>query len=426
MRWLPAAAALVALPAGAAPVEIVPKVGADFEHFGETYRVTADRDTVTAVDDWGTFAGLLVRTPGRPATRFEAEAQAYAGRSTRRARVRFDGRLASGENAFELREETVYRVYMEDGDYALSGDHLEQRVDGWWDRRLSRRTALRLRDALWGTWYEAPDAYNLTMWTHEPRAELRFDFQELSRLRASYRYAKRDVPDSTTLAFRRHAGDAELSWWIGESASVDIAGTVERRAYPDSSVRESSWESRTDVRIELVPAERTTLRLLHENEVLRYDDPDELDFDSEWARTALQFEFHMTPALDLSLAPVTAFLTSETASQEEYVELGIEAGVDWRVGSASWIGVTNEIGRRDYTVNAAEDPVADPSFADTTATVDSASSDYVYDRLTLVLGASPRPGLTVNFFLHWQPEDHTVSRHDSDTQIVSGGVQYAF
>jgi hypothetical protein len=421
-----AAAVLATLPAAAAGLEIVPQVGADFEHFGETYRVTAERDTVTAIDDWGSFAGLVVRTPGRAPSRFEADVQAYAGSSTRRARLRFDGRLASGANAFEIRQEAAYRVFQDDGDYAVTGDHLEQRMDGWWDRRLGAGVTMRLRDAFWGTWYEDPDAYNLTMWTHEPRAEVRFDLQELSRARLGYRFAKRDVPDSTTLAYTRHGGDAELSWWIGETAGVDLAATVERREYPAASVRESSWETRTDARLELARSDRTTLRLLHEGEFFRYDEPDELDFDSAWVRSAVQIEFHRTSALDLAIAPVVAFLASATAADEEYVELGIEVGVDWRFGRTSWLGVTNEVGRRDYGVDAVDDETTGAFFAEPVDTLDSASSDYVFDRFTLMLGATPWPGLTASLFLHWQPEDHDVSRHDSDTQIASGGVQYAF
>jgi hypothetical protein len=264
------------------------------------------------------------------------------------------------------------------------------------------------------------------MWTHEPRAELRFDFHELSRVRAGFRLAKRDVPDSTTLAYRRHSGDAELSWWIGEAMSLDVAGTLQRRVFPEASVRESSWEWRSDARFEFSPGDRATLRLLHEHEMFRYDEPDELDFDSNWARTALQAAFHRSPSLDLTVAPVFAFLSSAVAPREEYLEAGIELGVDWRFGRSSWVGVTNEVGRRDYRVDAAEDPATVDPFADVDAEIDFASSDYLYDRFTLVFGASPAPGFTANLFLHWQPENHDVSRHDSDTQIVSGGVQYAF
>jgi hypothetical protein len=413
----------------AAEVEIVPKVGADFEHFGETYRITADRDTVNVIDDYGTRAGLLVRTPGRPATRFALDVEGYAGRSTRRARATFDGALRRAADSFQLRAETAYRAFTDGGDYTVSGDHLEQDVRAAWEHRLSSAWSLRFRDAFDGTWYEEPDEYNLTSWTHEPRVELGLDLGESgSRARAGYRYAVRDVPDSATLGYRRHGADAELTWYLGDTTSLDVAETAERRQYDAASVRESSWENRVDARFEFGLGDRATCRILHENEIVRFDDPDELDFDSAWARSGVQLEVHRTDDLDLSVMPIYAFLTSAMSPVEEYAEAGVELGVDWRMGRRAWLSLTNEVGRRDYEVDAVEattdvalglDAAAPPAF-------DTAYSDYLYDRLTLVFGAEPHPGVSANLFLHWQPESHDLSRDDTATQIVSGGVTYAF
>ena len=59
--------------------------------------------------------------------------------------------------------------------------------------------------------------------------------------------------------------------------------------------------------------ERATIRLVHENEIVRYDEPDELDFDSGWARTGFQVEIHRSLNVDFSIMPQYAFLTSSTA-----------------------------------------------------------------------------------------------------------------
>jgi hypothetical protein len=423
-----AALALLALaaPAGA-DVEVVPRVGADFEHFGETYRITADRDTVTAVDDYGSFAGLLLRSPGRPATGFELDVEGYAGRSTRRARARFEGRWTRASDRLEVHQEASYRVFPDSGDYTVTGDHLEERFSASWRRRLSGPWHLRLRHSFDGTWYDEPDEYNLTSWTHEPRADLDLDFGEWSRLRVGYRFGKRDVPDSTTLGYRRHGAQAELSWGAGETTNLDVAHAVERREYDAASVRESYWEHRLEARLELAAGDQATCRLVHESEILRFDEPDDLDFDSNWIRTGVQLELHRSRGLDLSLMPVHALLGSDTAPNEVYSEIGLELGVDWRLARHGWISVTNEIGRRDYEVNAAEEaPSLDLLSAAAGASLDTASSDYTYDRLTLVLGLAPWRGVSVDLFVHWQPESHEVSAHDSDTKIVSGGVSYAF
>lgn len=425
------ALALFALPARAgAEIEVVPKIGADFEHFGETYRITSDRDTVTTINDYGTLAGLLVRTRGYRPSRFAFDVEGYTGRSTRRARATFDGSLQRGSNLFQLRQQTAYRIFTDDGDYTVTGDHLQEELRATWQHRFSPSWSLRLRDAFDGTWYQDPDEYNLTSWTHEPRAEVALDFGESgSRARAGYRFAKRDVPDSTSLGYRRHGADAELTCQWGETTSLDVAETVERREYDAVSVRESSWENRVDARFEFALADRATCRVLHENEIVRFDDPDDLDFDSVWARSGVQFELHRTDDLDLSLMPVYAFLTSATSAVEEYTEAGVEVGIDWRMGRRAWVSVTDEVGRRDYERNAVAVAPTDLGSAldpGSASELDSAFSNYLYNRLTLVLGADPLPGVSANLFVHWQPESHDVRRDDTDTKLISGGVTYAF
>jgi hypothetical protein len=220
--------ALLALPVRAgAELEVVPKIGADFEHFGETYRITADKDTVTTNDDYGTLGGLLIRTPGYGPTHFNLDLEGYAGHSTRRAGALLDGSLKRGSDLFQLRQEAWYRSFTDNGDYTMTGDHLEEELRASWQHRFSPTWSVRLRDAFDGTWYQDPDQYNLTSWTHEPRAELAFDFGETgSHARAGYRFAKRDVPDSTTLGYRRHGADADLTCLFGETTCLEIAETL--------------------------------------------------------------------------------------------------------------------------------------------------------------------------------------------------------
>ena len=405
---------------------VEPRVGADFEHFGETYRVTADQDTVMLIDDYGTSAGILLRTGGSAERRVEVEAEAYTGHSTRRARGRLEARWRGAKDRWELRQEASYRVTTDAGDTSLSADHLDERFGAAWERRLGGPWSVRLKDSFDGTWYREPDPYNLTSWTHEPNAEVRYDFGQWSRLHAGYRLARRDVPDSTTLGFDRHGVEAGLSWLAGAATSLDVTETLQRRVYDSASVRESSWENRVEVRLELSPGDAATYRVLHENEAVRFDRPDDLDFNSNWARTGLQLELHRTSSLDLSLMPVYAFLSGATSAEEEYTELGVELGVDWRFGRGGWIGVTNEVGRRDYRIDAPAEEVDLTSDLAVDASASTAFSDYTYDRLTLILGAEPFPGIAANLFVHWQPEAHAVSRHDTETRIVSGGLSYSF
>ncbi|MBZ0267276.1 hypothetical protein K8I85_03910 [bacterium] len=413
-----------------AEVTVQTRVGADFEHFGESYRVTDDQDTVTVTNDYGTLIGVALRTAGRSPSRFSVDADVHLGKETRRVRLDFDGRLERGADTFELSHDTAYRVFRDDGEYSISSDHLLETARFVWERALNDRLTLRLQDRFDGTWYADPDEYNLDQWTHEPKLETRLRFHGFDELSVGGRYARRSVPDSVSLGYDRYTFESGLSLLFGWTSAIDISEQLERRKYDLDSARESSWTNRIDARLEFGVGDRATLRLVHESEVVRYDEPDELDFDSNWSRTGFQVEVHRSNAVDLSIMPVYAFLQSDTAPEEEYTETGLEAGVEFRFGARTWISLTDEIGRRDYEVS---DPgTVSVGAADTDdllaelESLDVAFSDYLYNRLTLIVTSDVGAGVNVNLFVNWQPEDHHVNRHDTDTRIITGGIEYAF
>ena len=104
-------------------------------------------------------------------------------------------------------------------------------------------------------------------------------------------------------------------------------------------------------------------------------------------------------------------------------ETGIEFGLDWRIGTRTWIHLSDEIGRRQYESAQVETVPVD----ETTAELDDLLySDYVYNRLTLLVTSEVTRGVAANLFVNWQPEDHRVSSHDTDTRIISGGLEYRF
>jgi hypothetical protein len=416
----PAIAVLLLVARGsAADVEVVPRVGFDFEHFGESYRLTEDQDTLATIDDYGTLVGLTVKTPWS-ASRFRLDADVHVGRQTRRARLDFDGRLQRGANAFDLQHQGVIRTYLEGGDYAIAGDSLDESVRLGWERRIGERTRFRLRETLDLSWYDEPDDYNLNMLLHRPGTELAVGFGEMNEARIGYRLGRRSVPDSTSLDYWRHTVDLDVSLLLGWATALDVSTQLDRRVYDAASVRESSWEERSDLTFEFGSADRMTFRVVHENEVVRFDEPDDLDFDRSWARTGFQVEAHRTSDQDFSIMPVYAFLTSATSPEEEYTETGLEVGMDWRIGSNTWISVTDEVGRRDYEQDA--------TTADLDAALSSAGtfSDYLYNRLTALVAVEFAARVSLNLFANWQPEDHRANEHDTDTKIVSGGVEYRF
>lgn len=427
----PSAAALLfltALTAGPATAEVTwqRRVGADFEHFGEEYRLTEDQDTVTVFNDYGSVAGLRVFSSPREPTRLCADLEAHLGRETTRLRLDMDGRWARGAHTLELDQEASWRTFRDDGNYSISSDSVEERLLVGWERELAGRWRLRARNVFEGTWYASPDEYNLDGTTWEPRGELRMRLRDFDELRLGGRWARRTVPDSTSLGYDRTVAEAGASFLFGWTSSVDLSAALERRDYDEVSVRESFWETRGDGRLEFAGGDRATFRLLHENLFVRYDEPDELDFDSDWTRTGFQVELHPSGNVDFSLMPLLAVLRSDTAPEEEYSESALEAGVDIRVGRHTWISLTDEIGWRDYEVAATEVPGDVVGTAASDDLLGSAYSDYAYHRLTVLVTSDVSQGVSVNLFANWQPEDHRQNRHDTESRIVSGGVEYRF
>jgi hypothetical protein len=425
MRIVLASAALFAT-AVHAGTEIRPWVGFDFEHFGEQYAITADRETVTTINDYGPSVGVAVFDEADPDRRYRLASDLRLGQETQRYRLDFDGRLHGREHGFELESQGMVRVFRENGAYTLSSDYLQESARATYVRRLGS-ARLRVRDAFEVTWYQEPNEYNLTSWTHTPAADLQFRFRELSSVRAGYRFGVHEVPDSTSLDYTRHTAELDLGLLFGWTASLDLSDQLDRRIYAPGSVRKSSWENRADGMLAFDAGDRTTFRLVHENEIVRYDSSDDVYYDFDRLRTGFQVEVHQSSNLDLSIMPLYSFQRSPSSPVESYTETGIEFGINWRFGDRVWLDLSDEVGRRQFDSAQQEEISLDGSGSQLDESfLDVLYSDYIYNRLTLLVSSEVRRGVAANLFVNWQPEDHRVSSHDTNTRIVSGGIEYRF
>ncbi|MGH2570227.1 MAG: hypothetical protein ACRDGR_03310 [bacterium] len=423
---LAVAATLGASTIAGAGTEVRPWVGFDFEHFGEQYAITADRDTVTTINDYGPAVGLAVFDEANPERRYRLTTDVRLGQETQRYRLDFDGRLHGREHGVELESLGMVRVFRENGAYTLSSDYVQESARATYVRRFGN-ARFRARDMFDVTWYQEPNEYNLTSWTHTPAVDLQWRFRELNSIRAGYRFGLHEVPDSTSLDYTRHTGELDLGLLLGWTASLDLSDQVDRRIYAPGSVRKSSWENRVDGALAFDAGDRTTLRLVHENELVRYDVPDDVYYDFDRFRTGFQAEVHQSPSLDLSIMPLYSFLRSATAPVESYTETGIEFGINWRLGNRVWFDLSDEIGRRQFDSAQDEEIPMDGTGSQLDESfLDVLYSDYIYNRLTLLVSSEVRKGIAANLFVNWQPEDHRVSSHDTNTRIVSGGIEYRF
>jgi len=420
--------ALMAAPADAG-VQFSRHVGVEFDHFGESYRITDEQDTVATINDIGTVLGVSLRTPLDRERRLRLDADVHVGQETRRVRMEFDGRLRWGAQTFDLSHDARYRWFGNSSEYSVVGNLFEDSIRLACQRDFAERWRVRVRSDFDIAAYAEPNEYNRDSWQLRPGLDARMRFGDLSEVGLGYRLGKRSVRDSTELDYWRHTVDADLSALFGWTASLDVIEQIDRRVYDPISTRESSWEHHFDLRFGFDVVEHATLRLIHENEVVRYDHPDELDFDFVRARTGAQVEVHRSRQMDLSLMPLYSFLTSETSPEEEFTETGLEVGMDWRVGSRLWINVANEVGRRDYEVTATETPLVVGDTPSNTAAgdfSDTAFSDYIYNRFTATVTSDFAAGVSFHLFVNWEPQDHRLDRHDTNTRIVSGGAEYRF
>jgi hypothetical protein len=217
-----------------------------------------------------------------------------------------------------------------------------------------------------------------------------------------------------------------VGFFLADHIILDASERVDRRRYVESSTRASSWESRFDVGVDWANPGLVSWRLFHESEIIRYDQPDDLDFDFTRLRFGAGPLFRPTLDLGLWAGPVLGTLLSSNAPAEEYVELAWEIGVDWRIGPF-WISVTDEFGFRDYKIEATGTPADLSTGASDTGTPQVAIySDSSYNRLTAFANADISGRVSLRFFGNWEPENHQADVDDADSRIVSGGIQVRF
>ncbi len=415
---------LAAVPARAG-FELEPRTGFDFEYFGETYRVTENRDTVATINDYGMVAGLLARTPTPSPTFLNLDAEIYYGRESSRARLAVRGEARRGANLFLLDQEALWTQFRDDGDYALSSDSFRDTARLAWERALGDRTILRLEEFLDLVRFTDQDPYNLSSTVHRPGVILRRRVAPGGEARAAYRFGVRDVPDSSALDSIRHTGELSVGFFLGERVILDVNERLDRRIYDPVSPRESSWENRFTVDVDLLNPGLVSWRLFHESERVQFDEPDDLDFDYTRLRFTAGPVFRPDPDLDLSLAPVLGALFSSTAPAEEFVEVALEIGANWRSG-ALWISVTDEFGFRDYDIETSTTIDTSTGAAEPEESRVAIYSDSTYNRLTVLATWDFTPAVSFRFFGNWEPEDHRVDADDADSRIVSGGVEIRF
>ncbi|MAF27282.1 MAG: hypothetical protein QF819_02270 [Gemmatimonadota bacterium] len=417
-RLLPVLGLLAVAPGAAHSMEVAPYAGVGLEYFGETYQTTEDSDTVLTVSDRGAFLGVRLRTPSSGRDRFQLDAEARFGRSTNRFAMDFDGQIRRGRHRLRVNHRGTVRVFREGGDYEISSDSVQDDLSLSWRCDLGGGLEARVKESVDVTWYEDPDEYNLNSSRLRTGAELRWDFGDLNTAGVGYRYGRRSVPDSTSLGYGRSTFDTDLSLLFGASSSADIANRLERRIYNANSVRGDSWENRLDGEVIVGLPAGYEVGVVHESEVVRFDVPDDLDFDHEFFRHGLRLGVPLDKGLDLSFMPVLSTLRSDTASGEEYTEVSAEIGATWWIGDQAWITVTDEVGLRNYTVEG--------SGVETDYSTEVFYTDYTFNRATILLSWDPHPGISVHVFGHWFPEDHKDPLDNSETTLLSGEVEYAF
>ncbi len=421
---LPCVLGFVLLAEAGGAAEIRPRVGVEFEHFGQEYHVTDDQDTVTTIDDAGIALGVTVENRALRSPRLRLDASLFAGRQADRARVAFQGEARRGANLFLFDQDASARRFRDDGDYSLSSDSFTEAARLAWERELDDATSVRLQDEIELVRYADPDEYNLSSFLHRPGVFVRRSFGFGSDLRAGYRLGLRDVPDSSLLDSTRHGGELDLGFFLGDRAFLDLSHRVDRRLYDDASPRESSWENRIDAALEPMGDRRVNARARTALEIVHFDGTDDLDFDFTRMRISAGPVFRVARDLEVALSPVAEHVFAKGVPAEEYTELGIELGMEWHRGGF-WVSFTDEIGGRNYRVEANDDPI-DPTSTDVLPENDGLYSDSLTNRLTLLVAADLTSKTTLRFFANWEPEDHELDRDDAASRIVSGGIEYRF
>jgi hypothetical protein len=382
-----------------------PAISLGYDSFGQSYTVTDD-DTLDLQDEFAARLHTSLEREGRTRLRLQ-NTFGYGQEATRNDLV---ARLERPWRTFDVRaeQEVRYKAYAPGSDFTYSSDYVvgTTRASGTWHLRQDWR--LRLDERFEWAWFEHRDRYNYRYRLNDTGLQLERSYGILSRLRGGYSHARRSVPDSSAIDYRRHVAVLDWDHEIGLH-SFGFAHRLERRRFGDSRVRSHFWDYSGETSGTAALADRVRLRPVYRGVVTHYDLPDSIWSNSTEQSAELLVETDVSSNTVLALGPRGEFRRTGDSVDRAYNQWGLKGSVTFSLGSTLWLQFTDEVGQRRYLAGD-----------------DLLFSDYTFNWSTLYLTWQPRRTLGFDLFFSLNPETHEDDVNDTTTLLLSTSVTYGW
>jgi hypothetical protein len=307
----------------------------------------------------------------------------------------------------DLRGGFRYKHFREGSDYAAANDYLQGNALVRVRTRLSNRLRAGVRARFELVDFESRNRYDYDYSYRDAGVEIEAGAEYSRMLLVSASLGSREAPDTTALGFDRVAVELEARETAGD-LSLHFGLHGDRRNYREE-VRSDTWLVNSRFEAALGTDAGRSVSLRAEAELLSYDRPDAIYFDSQFIRGGLRTRLPAGSTATVFLEPRYAGMLCADFAEERYREISLVIGFDAFGGERHWVSASYEPGYRDYT--AAENDFY---------------SDFFVNRVSVMGSVGFAKDFSVNIFLDHEPERHTRREDDFSITLVSLDITKRF
>lgn len=319
------------------------------------------------------------------------------------------GSLAAGAStSLDLRGTFHWKHFWEGSDYEFGNDFTQGNASLKIARKVGARSRLSLRSRFELMNYDRKTDFDYDYRYYDGGLEWDTGADFEKSLRLGILAGARDVPDSTSLSYDRFLGEIDARFSPASLLSFQLTAAADRKGYHESK-RSPYWSIMSFLEMSRGGTSGLLFSLRGESEILRFDRPDNVYFDTHFLRGGLRGRFPLRQLWTAYLEPRYATMLCESFPEERYREISFVIGAEILQSNGLWLNLSYEPGQRDYTLDE-----------------NSLYSDFRLNRLS-AMGSIPLPAASaLNLLVTHEPERHSRREDDFSVTLVSVDITKRF
>jgi len=301
----------------------------------------------------------------------------------------------------DLRGALYWKHFQEGSDYEFGNDYaqvnaiLKIRRDLGTACRMSLKSRFELIDYKERTEFDHDYGY------FDGGVEVEAGHDVSKAIRAGIYAGKRDVADSTSLSYDRVLALLEAGLLSARGMAIHFTSAADRRDYR-STVRSSNWSVMSFLDLSLNASNGAVYSLRGESELMTFDRPDTIYFNTHFLRAGLRVRFPIRSMSSCFVEPRYARMLCNDFEEERYEEISCILGAELMRGDRLWLSLSYEPGHRDYSLD-----------------VNDLYSDYYLNRISAMGSVSLAAKTALNLCVTHEPERHSRRADDFSVTLVS-------